>query len=151
MNPRRALTTTIFSSHGWTGERGLPMKSRDNNICTTSGYTGEDVRASIWDEIHYIFSTICNYYDENKMWVLGKTLNLYNTSNVIFSKAFNENPELSFVILTLYIGIYVWNCYTKFLVKMFLINNVFKFFIVRFDGKLCRVVIILFIELIWKL
>lgn len=43
------------------------MKSRDNNICTTSGYTGEDVRASIWDETHYIFSTICNYYDENKM------------------------------------------------------------------------------------
>lgn len=151
MNLRRVFIITIFSFYGWTGERGFFMKSRDNNICIIFGYIGEDVRAFIWDEIYYIFFTICNYYDENKMWVLGKTLNLYNIFNVIFLKVFNENFEFFFVILILYIGIYVWNCYIKFLVKMFLINNVFKFFIVRFDGKFCRVVIIFFIELIWKL
>lgn len=71
------------------------------------------------------------------MQVLGKTLGFYETSNIIFSRNFNENSELSFVTLTFYIRMYAGNCDTQFLITMFLMNSVFKFFLVCHDEKLC--------------
>lgn len=61
---------------------------------------------SIWNKFHYILSAVFNYDDKNKMQVLGKTLDSYETSNIIFSRNVNENSELSFVTLTFYIRIY---------------------------------------------
>lgn len=69
---------------------------------------------------------------------------------MIFSRNFNENSELSFMTWTFYIMIYAWNCYTQFLITMFLINNVFKVFLVRCDAKLC-IVTSFITTLIWKL
>lgn len=107
------------------------MQTTDNSIYTTLwGKPKEDLWVSIWNKFHYIFSAVLNSNDKNKMQVLGKTLDLHETSNIIFSRNFNENSELSFVTLTFYIRIYAWNCYTQFLITMFLINSVFKFFLV---------------------
>lgn len=87
--------------------RGPPPKSIGNSICTALwGKPKEDLSVSIGNKFHYIFSAVFNYDDKNKMQVLGKTLDLYETSNMIFSRNFNENSEPSFVTLTFYIRIY---------------------------------------------